>query len=407
MSNKTAIFIDVDNIVIGAQEAKVPFEIPLILEYLREHFDAKVVLRWAYGDWRQNQSIPRQLATTGFELKSVVRINQTDKNLADIQMVVDAAETLLDEDYAYQTYVLVTGDRDFIPLVQLLQRCDRTVIGLGLRHTTSQSLANLCDIFIYYDDLISTQIEEKEDKMIEWIQKAAEMAFKNRERVQASVFRDLLQKASGDEFGALYSGRNNLSKILENYPQFISLNREETTLFICPPGEIVSDSRDLRSKYRSSLKKRGIRVVNAPIRLMVLRDVVDQLGQADSLRWNTLLDQLDAHYTGSGENLSRSLINDVLRVGRRGGVITTPPRSQKQPLTSLQLSLSVNGERAFQDAVMLCDKVYLQELYALYEGELDMHEVSFALYDSAERITYLTHLLEDLAPIIDDDIPVT
>ena len=94
MNNDIAIFLDLDNLVIGAIEANLTFDIDLVLEHINSLSDGRIVLRRAYGDWRQRANLTKELASAGFELQSTVRLSANSKNLADMQMVVDAMSTL-------------------------------------------------------------------------------------------------------------------------------------------------------------------------------------------------------------------------------------------------------------------------------------------------------------------------
>jgi len=155
MTNDVAIFLDLDNLVIGAKQANLTFDINLVLDHLKEVTDGRIVLRHAYGAGRQSQTILQELAQAGFIVQSSSRINNYGKNLADMQIVVSAMDTLVDG-HQYQTYVLMSGDRDFTPLVQSLRKRGKKVIGVGIKHTTSSSLVELCDQYFYYEDLIPT-----------------------------------------------------------------------------------------------------------------------------------------------------------------------------------------------------------------------------------------------------------
>ena len=125
MNNDIAVFLDLDNLVIGAGEAELTFDINLVLVHLQASTEGRIVLRRAYGDWRQKADLTKELAAAGFELQSAVRLSSNSKNLADMQMTVDAMSTLIDRQN-FETYVLVTGDRDFAPLVQALQKRGQT-----------------------------------------------------------------------------------------------------------------------------------------------------------------------------------------------------------------------------------------------------------------------------------------
>lgn len=392
MTHNVALFLDLDNMVIGAEEAGLLLDVTLILDHIHLLTQGRIVLRRAYGDWRQNQTIPRQLVSAGFELQSVVRLGASDKNLADIQMVVEALETLIDG-RAYATYVIVTGDRDFMPLVQVLRRHDKTVIGVGIRHVASSSLVEICDRYSYYDDLVRTQSVEQEDRLEEWLRKAAELVFTEQTvRVPASLFRDHLQAASGDQFAQSPFARTGLGKLLERYGHIVRLERQDSTLFVCALQQEEVDLEALAAHYRSALKKRGLRVIPAEERLLLLHDVVRVLRRDGRTKWQQVVDRVLGEHAGAGRVTSRSMVNDVLRLARRARVIVLPEDSAR-PLGELPIALARDHERAFQEAVIGCDRAMLSELQALKEHPFDLRAAALALYDTAEREPYLAWLL--------------
>lgn len=406
MTQNIAIFLDLDNLLIGAAEANLPFDIELIVNTVEERVGGRAVLRRAYGDYRQNQQIPRQLAHAGFQLHSLVRLNSSDKNLADMQMVADAVETLIDG-YSFGSYVVITGDRDFMPLVQVLRRHDKRVIGVGVRHTTSDSLVALCDEYIFYDDLVPSHEEAASGDVRTWIAEAATLAFSVNKRVQASVFREYVQTVSDGAFGRSAQGKGGFSKLLESFPSLIHLEREGTTLFVTP---IQSKSRvasaapvasiapapptdDLYLVYRSALKKRGLRVVLPRSRTLVLRDAIHALAYSSTVvTWSSLTQRLVDHYRAHNNNMSRSAINDVLRVARRAGVFDVPD-VDGQSLGTSPVILKVSGEKALQEAVMLCDYAYMKELQSMKGVAFEFDQVSMALYESREHAPYLRQVL--------------
>jgi uncharacterized LabA/DUF88 family protein len=235
MNNDVAILLDLDNIVIGATEINLTFDVNIILRAVREMTQGRLVLRRAYGDWRQNKNMPKQLATAGFELQSAVRLNQSSKNLADMQLVVDAMETLIDG-HNFSTYVIVTGDRDFLPLVQTLRKRGRRVIGVGIRHTVSSSLIDLCDEYIYYDDIAREQGEKPFRKIEDLLQRAVEELLTSQDdRSQASLLKERMQSLSQGAFGRSPEGRKNFRKFLEQYPEMVQLEQADSTLYVRRP----------------------------------------------------------------------------------------------------------------------------------------------------------------------------
>ncbi|MGW8318188.1 MAG: NYN domain-containing protein [Candidatus Promineifilaceae bacterium] len=243
MDNDVAIFLDLDNVVIGATEASLTFDVDLVLEHIRSLTQGRIVLRRAYGDWRQRANMTKDLATAGFELQSTVRLNSNSKNLADMQMVVDAMGTLVDG-HDFRTYVLITGDRDFAPLVQALRKRGKQVIGVGVRHATSQSLASLCDAYVFYDELTATARRMLDDEIEELIQRALDQLLQEEERVPASLLKQRMQALSKGSFGRSPQGKRNFRKLLGEHPGIVALQQEGTTLYVCRPGAAWLESSD-------------------------------------------------------------------------------------------------------------------------------------------------------------------
>ncbi len=145
-----AVFIDFENIALGLREGSPPFEVRRILDRLLEK--GKVIAMVAYADWNRFRSHTRSLHEHGIELIEIPRRESTGKNSADIRLVVDAMDLAWSKEHI-DTFVIVSGDSDFSPLVAKLKENGKHVIGLGMRKSTSPLLANACDEFIYYEDL--------------------------------------------------------------------------------------------------------------------------------------------------------------------------------------------------------------------------------------------------------------
>ncbi|MFN2189833.1 MAG: NYN domain-containing protein [Candidatus Promineifilaceae bacterium] len=236
MNNDIAIFLDLDNLVIGAVEANLNFDIDLVLSHINSMLDGRIVLRRAYGDWRQKAHMTKKLATAGFELQSTVRLTNSSKNLADMQMVVDAMSTLMEREN-FQTYVLITGDRDFAPLVQALRKRGKRVIGVGISHATSRYLAQLCDDFVYYDQLTDAARELLEGQMEDLLKRALDQLLQEEDKVPASLLKQRLQSLSRGAFGRSPLGRRSFHKLLADYPASVGMQQEGTTLYVMRPGE--------------------------------------------------------------------------------------------------------------------------------------------------------------------------
>jgi hypothetical protein len=549
MDNDVALYLDLDNVLIGATEAKLAFDINLILDHVVSLTSGRIVLRRAYGDWRQRANQTKALAAAGFELQSAVRLTNSSKNLADMQMVVDAMSTLVDGQ-EFTTYVLITGDRDFAPLVQALRKRGKQVIGAGVRHTTSQRLAHLCDHYFYYDQLVAAADQMMDDQLADLLQramdqllqdksraalgkgsfskllasyphivqleqegttlyvyrpqdsrppaigknvgsslpdeevksllvKALDELLENRKHVRASLLKQRMQDLSEGTFDESLQGDKSFRKFLDHYSDLVLVEQEGSTLYARRVDNPVSDQPAVEDKplseeealvllqtavsellvdqskvrasllkqrmqelsngsldedrlgyetfreflaqypeliqvqqkgttllvhrpenyiepeelyllYRSSLKKRGLRVVPSEIRLQILKDTITLLEHQPRMEWRQLVNQLVDYYVRSGrEEISKSYVNDVLRVARRAMVVGV---DNGRSLAKAPVYLRINGQRAFQDAVIRCDVTYLKEMQDLVDP-FDLEQASVALYENVGHVRYLKVLL--------------
>ena len=147
-----AVFCDFENIAIGAREAKYSkFDIKKVLERLL--VKGSIVVKKAYCDWERYKEFKPQMHEAAFELIEIPHVRQSGKNSADIRMVVDALDLCYTKEHV-DTFVIVSGDSDFSPLVSKLRENNKEVIGVGVKHSSSDLLIANCDEFIYYDDLV-------------------------------------------------------------------------------------------------------------------------------------------------------------------------------------------------------------------------------------------------------------
>jgi uncharacterized protein (TIGR00288 family) len=150
-----AVFLDLENIALGARDAKYPsFDIEKVLERLL--LKGHIVVKKAYCDFERYKDFKRGLHEAAFELIEIPHVRQSGKNSADIRMVVDALDLCYTKSHV-DTFVILSGDSDFSPLVSKLRENAKTVIGVGVKNSTSDLFINNCDEFIYYDDLVRKQ----------------------------------------------------------------------------------------------------------------------------------------------------------------------------------------------------------------------------------------------------------
>lgn len=147
-----ALFCDFENVALGVEEARYDkFDIDLVLERLL--LKGSITVKKAYCDWERYKSFKGPMHQASFELIEVPHVRQSGKNSADIRMVVDALDLCYTKAHV-DTFVIISGDSDFSPLVSKLRENNKTVIGVGVKKSTSDLLMANCDEFIFYDDLV-------------------------------------------------------------------------------------------------------------------------------------------------------------------------------------------------------------------------------------------------------------
>ena len=150
-----ALFCDFENVALGVQDAKYDkFDIGKVLERLL--LKGSIVVKKAYCDWDRYKAFKAPMHEASFELIEIPHVRQSGKNSADIRMVVDALDLCYTKAHV-ETFVIISGDSDFSPLVSKLRENNKIVIGVGVKNSSSDLLIANCDEFIFYDDLVREQ----------------------------------------------------------------------------------------------------------------------------------------------------------------------------------------------------------------------------------------------------------
>ncbi len=154
-----ALFCDFENIAIGVKDSKhAKFDIQKVLERLL--LKGSIVVKKAYCDWERYKEFKKVMHEAAFELIEIPHVRQSGKNSADIRMVVDALDLCYTKSHV-ETFVIISGDSDFSPLVSKLRENNKVVIGCGVKNSSSDLLIANCDEFIYYDDLVREEEAKK------------------------------------------------------------------------------------------------------------------------------------------------------------------------------------------------------------------------------------------------------
>jgi len=215
-----AVFIDFENLALGFHNRRDRFDIVRVLERLVEK--GKVVVKKAYADWSRFGQYTQSLHEAAIELIEIPKRMQTGKNSADIRLVVDAIDMAYAKEHI-TTFVIVSGDSDFSPLVSKLKENGKHVIGLGMVDSTSELLRDNCDEFIYYEDLgkaptLSASLppglpETKRKAFALLMESLLALRRENKENLGASMVKDTMKRKK-PSFNETYHGYRTFSELL-------------------------------------------------------------------------------------------------------------------------------------------------------------------------------------------------
>ncbi len=221
-----AVFIDLENLALGFQhQRKGQFQINKVLERLLEK--GKLIVKKAYADWSRFPTYTTPFHESAIELIEIPVRQLTGKNSADIRMVVDAMDLAWSKAHI-DTFAIVSGDSDFSPLVSKLKENGKHVIGIGMRGSTSNLLADNCDEFIYYEDLerqedervVVTKLdaplsEKKREAFALLLDACAALRRENHEMLYASMIKETMKRKK-PSFDESYYGYRSFTHLLED-----------------------------------------------------------------------------------------------------------------------------------------------------------------------------------------------
>jgi len=248
-----AVFCDFENVALGVRDAKYDkFDIGKVLERLL--VKGSIVVKKAYCDWERYKEFKSDMHEASFELIEIPHVRMSGKNSADIRMVVDALDLCYTKAHV-DTFVIISGDSDFSPLVSKLRENDKTVIGVGVKNSSSDLLVANCDEFIFYDDLVREKPgrrqprkkpqakpaaagegapkdnEDKTEDALELVMQTVEALIAERgaeEKIWGSMVKQALKRRNPG-FNESYYGFSSFSKLLDEAESrnMLQLERDE------------------------------------------------------------------------------------------------------------------------------------------------------------------------------------
>jgi len=262
-SKNLALYCDFENIALGVRDAKYArFDIEEVLERLL--VKGNIVVKKAYCDWERYKDFKADMHEASFELIEIPHVRQSGKNSADIRLVVDALDLCYTKAHV-DTFVIISGDSDFSPLVSKLRENNKIVIGVGVKESTSNLLIANCDEFIYYDDIVrqserrkpkkkkidgkkengdapsnATKSRQREEKAFEWVLETMDDLFSERdpeEKVWGSMVKQALKRRKPG-FSERYHGFRSFGELLERMEQqkMVTLEHDQKS-----GGYIIND----------------------------------------------------------------------------------------------------------------------------------------------------------------------
>ncbi len=237
---RIALFMDFENVALGLKGKKSKaFDVNRILERLLEK--GRIIAKRAYADWTRYQDFRANLHEAAIELIEIPKRSQTGKNSADIRLVVDALDLCYTKEHL-DTFVIVSGDSDFSPLVSKLKENNKRVIGIGLKDATSTLLADNCDEFLFYEDLVSvggSRVEKrdggkpasKKQQAFDLLLDAIEALLReNKEILWSSMIKDTIKRKK-PSFTESAFGYRTFSELLEDAAEsgLIRITRDKSS----------------------------------------------------------------------------------------------------------------------------------------------------------------------------------
>jgi uncharacterized protein (TIGR00288 family) len=222
VEQRLSLFIDFENIALGVRDAQYKkFDIHLVLQRLIEK--GRIVFKKAYADWTRYSEYKREFHEAAIELIDIPQRNYSAKNSADIRMVVDAMDLVASKGHI-TTFVICSGDSDFSPLVSKLKENDKSVIGVGVKNSTSNLLIANCDEFIFYEDLvrethalpsIDNLPKKKQDVFRLFLDSVQALRRENYDVIWGSMIKQTMQRKQPN-FNESYYGYRSFSELLQD-----------------------------------------------------------------------------------------------------------------------------------------------------------------------------------------------
>ena len=436
MSNQIAVFIDFENVALWAEQEFLDFELTPLIEYLQSR--GPVVIKRVYGDWSRFFRYRDDLMNNAVDLVQIYSV-RAGKNRADIRLALDALETAISRPQI-STFVIVSGDSDFGPLVSKLREYGRYTLGIGPRDVTHPLLVKACDEFVYLEAVLGDQTAEHE--LHEVVRSDAELARTLMEKalrvhaqrgelpvLAAKLKQTMLQMDPA--FNEANFGYSQFKSWLETNQDVLNLFFKEMQLFVAPKDTAVSADwqtravapmplknghpvvhavapsthgsvarvdlgppakLSVRQQYMQIFNRLKMTSVDFATRRDVLRDIYRELIERPGERTtDDLLDELCNRYEAQGLARSKTMLRQIWQMGFRQRAFDYGDQVASVHVP-VSLAAGIDSEATF---VQRAESGFV---YAILNAglEVDRAEMASILLNDSDAVDYIQELLDDL-----------
>lgn len=410
MTNQIAVFIDFENVALWAEHEFIDFELTPLLEYLQSR--GPVVIKRAYGDWSRFTNYRDELMNNAIDLIQIYSV-RAGKNRADIRMAMDALEVVMTREHI-GTFVIVSGDSDFGPLITKLREYGRYTIGIGPRNITHSLLIKSCDEFAYLETVLG-EVAETDEHAPTDREAARTLLLKavqaHGQRGEIPVLASRLRQTMlmmDSAFSEAHLGFAQFKDWLEENRDLIKLYGKDLQLFVAP-RDYVAPGLDLKPvdltpaaptpaielplgvQYRQLFTRLKLTAVDLSTRRDVLRDVFRKLSERPAeYTADELLNELHARYEAQGLLRNMPTLQHIWQMGLSQRAFDFGPTGNSA--SKVKLAPEIDSESA------LVRRAESGFVYAIvYAGlELDLAELAAILINDRQQADYIQSLADDL-----------
>ncbi len=353
---QVAIFIDFENVAISAEDLYGKCDLGLIMAVAERW--GRLVIRRAYCDWTGFEQYQQDLIEHAIELTQLFRYSARHrKNAADIQMVVDALETAFTHP-EIENFILVTGDSDFSAVARKLRAYGKTVIGVGLRQSTSEVLVKACDHFVLYDTLIEDtrtsvyRLEKARQLLLDVMRLLLPQV--EGKTVNGSQLKVMMLKMD-PTFSEGDLGYPQFRSFLEAQSDLVRVDVREQILWVSlKPAAALSATEDELMQYRVALSTTGLSLLDPHTRADILLDLYALLSDSPGVyTFDQTIIHLKAKYDTENILRSREEVQEVVKLLRYADVLAARPQSWQLDTLTIKAGLQA------QDFVDRSESAYL------------------------------------------------